>query len=255
MSVTDPGGPRRPGSRGLHRARSDSTRGLLLATAERLFAEHGIAPVSSRQVAEAAGQANTSAVAYHFGTRTDLVLAVARAHAEPMDRQRRGMVESALGSTDLHDHVECLVRPYTDHLARLGRPTWCARFALQVSADPALREVVVWENLAAPAMQRALRAVAGLVPEIPNPVSGLRSQMIRSAILHTCAEREQALAADPGIDAARSWTATGDALVDALVGLLAAPVRATADSARHATPPGAVGRATAPGAPGPASPG
>ena len=45
------------------------TRELLLNTAERLFAEHGVAAVSNRQICEAAGQGNNYAIGYHFGSR------------------------------------------------------------------------------------------------------------------------------------------------------------------------------------------
>ena len=58
-------------------AHATDTRELILTTAERLFAEHGVA-VSNRQISEAAGQANNFAVGYHFGTKTDLVLAIVR---------------------------------------------------------------------------------------------------------------------------------------------------------------------------------
>lgn len=214
----------RPG-RGLHRVRTETTRGLLLDTAERLFAEYGIAAVSNRQVAEAAHQSNNSAVGYHFGTKTDLILAVSRSHSEPMELRRRELVDRARGSTDLHDHVGCLVRPFTEHLAELGNPSWCARFAAQVTADPGLRQLVVWENTAAPAMRATMTAIRELTPHVPLPVAITRDQMVRSALVHTCAERELALAEHPAADAALCWAETGAALVDALVGLISAPAR------------------------------
>jgi AcrR family transcriptional regulator len=205
--------------------RTRTTRGRLLDTAERLFAEHGIAAVSNRQVAEAAHQSNNSVVAYHFGTKTDLILAVSRAHSEPMEHRRAEMVERVRGSTDLHDHVGCLVRPFTEHLAELGNPSWCARFAAQVTADPALRDLVVWENTTAPAMRATITAIRELTPHVPLPVALTRVQMVRSAMVHTCAERELALAGDPAADPVSCWAETGAALVDALVGLIGAPSR------------------------------
>jgi AcrR family transcriptional regulator len=42
--------------------RAGATRDLILATAERLFAEHGVFAISNRQVSEAAGQGNNAAV-------------------------------------------------------------------------------------------------------------------------------------------------------------------------------------------------
>ena len=57
----------------------DRPRGAALAlilAAERLIAEHGSAIVSLRQITEAAGVSNTSAINYHFGSREALLLAV-----------------------------------------------------------------------------------------------------------------------------------------------------------------------------------
>lgn len=54
-------------------ARGKSTRELILATAERLYAQHGISAVSLRDIASAAGQKNNGAVHYHFGGKDNLV--------------------------------------------------------------------------------------------------------------------------------------------------------------------------------------
>src|SRR5699024_7108128 len=56
--------------------RGAGTREVILDTAERLFVEHGTGVVSNRQISEAAGQGNNTAVGYHFGTRADLVRAI-----------------------------------------------------------------------------------------------------------------------------------------------------------------------------------
>jgi AcrR family transcriptional regulator len=205
------------------RARGAGTRRLLLATAERLYAQHGVAEVSNRQVAECAGQANNSAVAYHVGTKTDLVMAVARAHSEPMDVIRAGMLDAAAGSADLRDHLACLVLPLIRHLAELGVPSWYARFAAQLDTDPALRAQVMAQSASTPVMRRAIDAVRAHFPDLPPHVITLRVQMARHALLHTCAEHERALA--EGDTPALDWTQIGDLVLDALVGLYTAPAR------------------------------
>ncbi|MGD8860541.1 MAG: TetR/AcrR family transcriptional regulator [Myxococcales bacterium] len=55
--------------------RKDTRRQLILA-AERLFAERGIEGVSLREINLAAGQRNTSAAHYHFGSKEALVDAI-----------------------------------------------------------------------------------------------------------------------------------------------------------------------------------
>nr|WP_189954437.1 helix-turn-helix domain-containing protein [Streptomyces alanosinicus] len=57
-----------------------------MTVAERLFAEHGLCAVSNRQIGEAAGQRNVTAVSYHFGSRTELVRAITTRHGERSDR-------------------------------------------------------------------------------------------------------------------------------------------------------------------------
>src|SRR5580704_14552004 len=53
-----------------------STKEQLVLTAERLFAVHGIDAVSLRQICAEAGNANNSAVQYHFGDKDRLLQAI-----------------------------------------------------------------------------------------------------------------------------------------------------------------------------------
>src|SRR6201995_3343247 len=108
--------------------RASSTQEAILVAAERLYAEHGMYAVSNRQGSEAAGQGNNTAVGYHFGTKADLVRAIARKHVEQIEHVRVPMVDRLTDASDVREWVACLVRPVTEHLAALGNPTWFARF-------------------------------------------------------------------------------------------------------------------------------
>lgn len=147
----------------------NATREAILTAAERLFAEHGVYAVSNRQVSEAAGQGNNAAVGYHFGTKADLVRAVARRHAERIETLRERALAAAAGSTDMRDWVDCLVRPVTEHLAGLGDPTWYARFCAQVMTNPAMHQIMVEESLASPALRAGRR---GAEPHPVRPARG-----------------------------------------------------------------------------------
>jgi AcrR family transcriptional regulator len=194
--------------------RASTTQEAILTAAERLFAEHGVFAVSNRQVSEAAGQGNNAAVGYHFGTKTDLVRAIEQRHREPIERLREDMVAQTLKSEDTRSWVACLVRPLTDHLAALGNPSWYARFAAQVMTDPAYYNIVVKD---------ALTSESLVLPELPIDVRVERNLMARNLLVHTCADRERALAA--GASAPwTSWEAAGTRLIDAVVGLWLAPV-------------------------------
>ncbi|WP_439379873.1 TetR/AcrR family transcriptional regulator [Amycolatopsis lexingtonensis] len=203
--------------------RASATRESILVTAERLFAEHGVHVVSNRHISEAAGQGNNAAVNYHFGTKVDLVRAIVRKHAEPMERLRAELVEAIDGEGDLRDWVACLVRPSTTHLRELGAPTWFARFSAQVMTDPALRAIIAEESLSSPALARAVEGLNRCLDGLPAEVRAERGDMARQLMIHMTAERERALAEGTSTPRA-SWDDAGTGLIDAITGLLLAPV-------------------------------
>ncbi|MFF4315470.1 TetR/AcrR family transcriptional regulator [Streptomyces sp. 900105755] len=209
-------------------ARADqagATREAILDAAERLFAEQGVYAVSNRQVSEAAGQGNNAAVGYHFGTKADLVRAVAARHFDRIEEIRVRLLTETGDSDDIRDRVDCLVRPITEHLASLGSPTWYARFCAQVMTDPALYDIMVEESLTSPSLRQAVEALNRRLPELPAEVRAERGLMARTLILHTCAERERALAEGTTTPRA-TWSDAATGLTDALLGLWLAPVSA-----------------------------
>lgn len=200
-----------------------ATRELILTAAERLYAERGVFAVSNRQVGEAAGQGNNTAVGYHFGTKTDLVRAIVRKHAAPIEELRTAQVARITGSTELRDWADCLVRPVYEHLGALGSPTWYARFCAQVMTDPALHRMMSEEALASPALREIVTGLRASLPDLPDDIRAERGDMARHLIVHMTAERERALAeseATPRTD----WQGAATGLVDALVGMWQAPV-------------------------------
>lgn len=214
MSMTD---------KALRAKQANVTRERILVTAERLFAEHGVYAVSNRQIGEAAGQGNTAVVGYHFGTKADLVRAIARQHTHQIERLRAKMVAETAGSTDARHWVACLVRPTTGHLAELGKPTWFARFNAQVMTDPALREIMTQESLTSHTMVETIDGLNRCLPTLPADVRLERGDMARQMIVHMVAERERALA--EGTPTPRvSWHDAAAGLIDAITGLWLAPV-------------------------------
>lgn len=207
-------------------AHATETRELILTTAERLFAEHGVAAVSNRQISEAAGQANNFAVGYHFGTKTDLVAAIVRRHAPEIERRRLDLLKAIQRSAALRDWLGCLVLPSTEHLASLGNPSWYARFIAQATTDPALRQIVIDETSASPSMRGVTEGLNRLMPVLPADVVAERADMSRHLIVHVCAERERAL--QEGTTTPRAtWEGAAVGLIDALAGLWQAPFTPT----------------------------
>lgn len=203
--------------------RAHATRELILTAAERLFAEHGVLAVSNRQISEAAGQGNNTAVGYHFGTKADLVRAIARRRSAQIEERRRRMLTEIGDSTDLRDWIGCLVYPSAEHLDALGSPTWFARFTAQAMTEPSLRAIVVEEMLSSPSLLRAVEGLFRCMPEVSDEIRAERNHMTRQLLVHMMAERERALA--EGTDTPRSsWRDAATGLTDALVGLWRASV-------------------------------
>jgi AcrR family transcriptional regulator len=203
--------------------RSAASRQLILSTAERLFAERGIAAVSHRHIGEAAGQRNSAAVGYHFGTKADLLRAILRTHSEPIERRREEMVDALGAEPGVRDWVACLVRPSTDHLAELGDPTWFARLRAQVVTDPAFRELAGEDSARSAALRRVVEGLRDCVRDLPDAVYQERREMEVQLLVHGCADRERALAGERPTPRA-TWHDAATGIVDALVGLWRAPV-------------------------------
>ncbi|MEV8371403.1 TetR/AcrR family transcriptional regulator [Kribbella sp. NPDC056861] len=203
--------------------RAGATRDVILETAERLFAEHGVFGVSNRQISEAAGQGNNAAVGYHFGTKTDLVRAIVRKHTEQVEQLRARRLAELGPEPNIRDWLTCLIRPQTEHLAQSGPPTWFARFGAQVMTDPGLRKIMAEESLSSPSLLQIIDGLKLSLPALPAEVQRERGDMARLLMVHLLAEYERGLADGTPVPRA-SWDETATGLIDALAGLWTAPV-------------------------------
>jgi len=70
-----------------------ATRQLLLVIAERLFAQRGIDAVSNAEILEVAGQRNKNAIAYHFGSKDGLIVAIAEHRSAALNSRRQELLD------------------------------------------------------------------------------------------------------------------------------------------------------------------
>jgi len=89
-----------------------STRERILGVAETLFARHGFAGASLRQVT-AAAKVNLAAVNYHFGSKESLIEEVFRRRLDELNRGRLAALASVQDrpSHTLEDVLDAFVRP------------------------------------------------------------------------------------------------------------------------------------------------
>jgi AcrR family transcriptional regulator len=199
------------------------TRERILDAAEQLFAEHGLSNVSNRQISEAAGQANNSAVGYHFGTKSELIKAVVSRHAVPMDEIRARLLAELGDEPGVRDWVACTVQPITEHLGSLTGPTWWARLVAQIMTDPSLYIAELDESTTSSSRRESEEGLRRSLPDLSDDVFEEREGMVRNLVIYACADRERALAA--GSPTVRpTWGTTAVGLIDAITAIWQAPV-------------------------------
>lgn len=112
----------------MYRESLQTGRLALIEAAERLIAEEGPS-VSLRQVVSAAGQRNSSAIRYHFGSRDELIGAVVDARQSVFEPKRlRFLVElESAGEVTARGLVRALLEPVFEHQRR-AQPGHHARF-------------------------------------------------------------------------------------------------------------------------------
>jgi AcrR family transcriptional regulator len=118
-------------------ARTEATRRRLRDVARRLFATRGIAAVGLREVAQAAGQRNTAAAHYHFGTKDELLADLLIEGAVMLDEERCRLLDAAeeKGPVALSDIVAALVLPSLHLRTEPGQSETWFRFLANVMGE------------------------------------------------------------------------------------------------------------------------
>lgn len=189
----------------------------LLLTAERLFAEHGFAGVSLRQIGIESGSSNNSAVHYHFGSKERLVEAIFD-YRTPKLLKRRELLKARLPPGDLRARLEVHLLPVFE-LAESGEGSYLS-FLEQLQRSPASRSMLR-APLAATSQAEFVADLQALLPDIEEPVRIMRIQQVQTLSLHAAAERERVvLAAEPTV----SFGLFVSTLIDGCAGYLVSEV-------------------------------
>ncbi|SEL52428.1 TetR/AcrR family transcriptional regulator [Streptacidiphilus jiangxiensis] len=213
-----------------------TTRAQLLLAAEELFARHGIAEVSLRQISAAAGQRNTAAAHYHFGDRTTLIREVLRTRLETIDARRAALLAEAEPTAgqgvEVRMLVEALVRPLAEQACRPG--SHYVRFLQRLFAHTG-HDVRAFAELGGFDQSFAVaRVVATRLPNLKPDHASARARWAGRLIISALADLEQSCADAEERQEKRERQDTGAAtfadpgactlaLIDAVTGLLTAP--------------------------------
>ncbi|MDQ8706133.1 helix-turn-helix domain-containing protein [Streptomyces sp. LHD-70] len=186
--------------------RPHTTRQLLLDVAERLYAERGVNGVSLREIGAAAGQRNTGAVRYHFGSKPQLLEAVIARRMAPANEARASFLAEAEAEAGegaaltTRTLVEALVLPLGAQLGEPGRPSWYLRFLAQAFSDREVGRLIselrygqgrtaLWTEV----QERVLARLDWLPPERRHE----RWMFLASFVTHALADRESLIATAP----------------------------------------------------------
>lgn len=202
------------------------TRERLILAAEMLFGEKGIPAVSLREINLAAGQRNTSASHYHFGSKEALVTAIFDLRQQVLENRRSAMLDSLLAAGQ-PPSVRSLARVLIDPLAELTEEPGgnYVSFLAQLYLQP-LR---TWRPLIDRPDEALLRLAHELskVARLPEPLLANRMTAMRQHVVTCLASYRrwrcrQVLGTPPLLP----FPAFVVALVDGVTAYLAAPMSA-----------------------------
>lgn len=207
---------------------SEHTRQQLILAAEKLFAESGIDGVSLRQINIAAGQKNSSAAHYHFGSKDALILSIYKHRMEHVNERRLATLDQLTldgNENNVHDLVGAIVYPIVAEIDADESGRNYIRFMAQAIGHPQLDLVELWHQEHSGGLARALELLRHALPDVPDPLFGQRFGLAFEQIVHSLADREK-------LRSSAANTFEIDAplfvsnLVDCIAGAMAAPVSA-----------------------------
>ncbi len=194
--------------------------------AQELFAVHGIDGVSNRKITEHAGTANHSAIKYHFGTRDDLLTALIRRIMTEASEFRAQLPATEDLQGGLREVVTHRVLPWIYYLAAQPSPPCRAQFLYQVRSYPELSQLGLQMLHNDELLSDLAARTRPELKNIPSSVLRARSGILGHMMLGICAEFERQVGAGSR-DA--TWEELGYFLVDAIVGMVAAPSTAKSE--------------------------
>jgi AcrR family transcriptional regulator len=207
----------------------------IILAAEALFAEHGLAGVSLRQISAAAGSGNNTAVQYHFGTKEQLIGAIFEFRL-PYLRERRTLLVARHRPSDLRSWLECYVLPILEQGEQDGSNYLCFVANLRSHGSREVFDQFAPTYLAsAEEFRERLRSFLAHVPE---PLRTNRVDQALGFAVNAAADRERARARGQRV---LSFAAHVADLLDGLVGFLTAPVSRAALAARESGDTAATG--------------
>ncbi len=204
------------------------TRSQIIAAAERLFAESGIDAVSLRQINLAAGQKNSSAAHYHFGSKQALIAAIYEYRMQRVNHRREQALEritTAGKDKDVRSLIEAFVHPIVEETDMSEGGSHYIRFMAQATGHPQLDLRDIWQQQHATGLNHIVKLLQKALPGIPATIVGQRFGLAFEQLFHSLADREKLRHSSRHPVEVDSALFVSN-LVDCIAGSMSAPVSA-----------------------------
>lgn len=151
----------------------------LLVTAEQLFGERGIEGVSLRQIVTAAGQANSSAVQHHFGSKEGLVQAVYDMRIPALDANRQRLLDRYAddeGYIPVSSLLKAMFMPVVDNMDESAQKSF-ALFNSQLMQLDVASHPFTHSTIPQPAYRSIYQRLGAELNYLPQEVLKLRLRL------------------------------------------------------------------------------
>ena len=200
---------------------------VLLKTAERLFALHGIDSVSTRQIAREAGQKNHSALQYHFGSRDDLLDAILAYRMTKVNQRRCELwaaVEAQGKLNDVRSLVMLIVQPLAEELLQPAQESYYISLIAQLYSRDQAERIYLRDSDFFNTVRAVSERLAQQLVETPEELLVERLIFLGTQLVHAVAAWDfQRRDGRLPLDAEKLQRKVNN-LVDYLVGGITAPV-------------------------------
>lgn len=173
---------------------STRTREALILAGEQLFGEQGIDGVSLRQINTAAGQRNSSAAHYHFGSKDALVAAVYEYRMERVNQRRLEMlaqIDASQNRDDVRTIIAAIVQPIADEIRESDGGSHYIRFMAQLIGHPRVSLLDLWNSRFGEGLSQVIALLRAALPEVPPMIIGQRFGLMWEQVIHALADRER----------------------------------------------------------------
>lgn len=188
-------------------AEVQATRERLLDAAEGLFASHGFAATSVRQIT-AAARCNVAAVNYHFAGKLGLYEALFRSRLAGLRRQRVESVRRAMtraqGPTRLTQVLRAFADAFLEPLVAEGRGRHLIGLLSRELLDPHLSPALFQGEMVQPVQRSLVEALVRLTPGLTREQAGrcvvsIIGQLVQVAHRHHWAAAAEGRERLPGL--------------------------------------------------------